>query len=217
MTTQDGKLLAVCVGRPRQFDYGGQPAESAIWKSPVTGRVKVSGSNLEGDEQADKAAHGGRNKAVYAYAVEDKRWWESEIGRSLEHGEFGENLVTEGVDVTGAVVGERWGIGSTILEVSEPRVPCWRFAFRMNDKTFPRKFVEAVRPGAYLRILEEGDLGAGDKIRILERPDHGVSVGDVFRIYSRDRHEVEKLVSVPELSEGWRGWAAEQVRRQARV
>ena len=216
MTLEIGRLVAVCVGRRRQFEYNGRPAESAIWKSPVTGRVAVRGVNLEGDEQADRSAHGGPDKAVYSYAFEDKRWWESEIGRKLEHGEFGENLTTEGIDVTGAVVGERWQVGSALLEVSEPRIPCWRFAVRMNDNAFIRYFTQAGRPGAYLRIIEEGDVGAGDEIRILERPEHGVSVGDVFRIYTRDRHELEALLTVPELSESWRRWAEKGIgnRRQ---
>ena len=214
MTTEIGKLVAVSVGRRRQFEYNGRPAESAIWKSPMAGRVAVRGVNLEGDEQADRAAHGGPDKAVYSYALEDKRWWEGKIGRALEHGEFGENLTTEGIDVTGAVVGERWQVGSTLLEVSEPRIPCWRFAVRMNDNAFIRQFTRAGRPGAYLRILEEGDVGAGDEIRILERPEHGVSIGDVFRIYTRDRHELKALLAVPQLSEGWRRWAESRVGSQ---
>ena len=212
MTSETGTLVAVSVGLRRQFDYKGRSAESAIWKSPVVGRVAVRGVNLEGDEQADRAAHGGPDKAVYAYALEDKSWWESEIGRKLEHGEFGENLTTEGIDVTGAVVGERWKVGSTLLEVSEPRIPCWRFAVRMNDSAFLRQFTHAGRPGAYLRIIEEGDLGAGDEIRIVERPEHGLSVGDVFRIYTRDRHELKALLAAPQLSEGWRRWAEERTR-----
>jgi MOSC domain-containing protein YiiM len=191
---QCGRLIAVSVGRTRTFEYRGAPAESAIWKSPVTGRVAARGVNLEGDEQADRAAHGGPHKAIYAYAIEDKAWWEAEIGRPLAHGEFGENLSTEGVDVTGALVGEHWQIGTTLLEVSEPRVPCWRFAVRMNDPAFPRKFAQAGRPGTYLRIIEEGDVGAGDEIQIVEQPDHDLSIGDVFRIYTRDRHEAEALV-----------------------
>jgi MOSC domain-containing protein YiiM len=176
--------------------------------------VAVRGVNLEGDEQADRTVHGGLDKAVYAYALEDKIWWQTEIGRVLEHGEFGENLVTEGIDVTGALVGERWQVGSTLLEVSEPRVPCWRFAVRMNNDAFLRHFTQAGRPGAYLRIIEEGELGAGDEIRIPERPDHGLSIGDIFRIYTRDRHEVADLLAVPQVSEGWRLWAEARIRSQ---
>jgi MOSC domain-containing protein YiiM len=207
MTITAGKVLSVSVGGVREFEYEGRPARSAIWKSPVVGRVAARGVNLAGDDQADRKAHGGPDKAVYAYAVEDARWWEHAIGRSLAAGEFGENLTTEGIEVNDALVGERWQIGTTVLEVSEPRIPCWRLGVRMNDKMFPRRFTEAMRPGAYLRIVVEGDVGAGDEIRVGERPDHDLTIRDVFRIYTRDRHEVERLLAVPRMSESWRRWA----------
>ena len=201
------RVLAVSVGRPRQFDYHGRPAVSAIWKSPVSGRVAVRGVNLAGDDQADREAHGGPDKAVYAYAVEDARWWASREGRPFDYAAFGENLTTEGIDVNGALVGERWAIGSAVFEISEPRVPCWRLGVRMNDPTFIRRFTEALRPGAYLRIVKEGDVGAGDAIEVVSKPDHGLSVRDVFRIYTRDRGEVARLIEVPQLSDAWRHWA----------
>ena len=201
------RVLAVSVGRPREFDYHGRPARSAIWKSPVTGRVAVRGVNLAGDDQADREAHGGPDKAVYAYAVEDSRWWASREGREFPFAAFGENLTTEGIDVSGALVGERWAIGSGVFEISEPRVPCWRLGVRMKDPKFVVRFTEALRPGAYMRIVEEGDVGAGDPIEVLSKPDHDLSVRDVFRIYTRDRGEVGRLVDVPRLSEAWRHWA----------
>ena len=212
-TRTKGTLLSVNVGGVRKFDFNGRPAASAIWKAPVTGRVAARGVNLEGDDQADRGAHGGPDKAVYAYAMEDGRWWEKELGRPLEHGEFGENLTTEGVNVNGALVGERWEVGSTILEVSEPRVPCWRLGVRMEDKRFPRRFTEAGRPGTYLRIVVEGELGAGDEIRVIERPDHDLTIGDVFRIYTVARDEAGRLLSVPQLSEAWRQWARARIDR----
>ncbi len=186
MTRARGTLLSVNVGGIRQFEFDGREAVSAIWKAPVTGRVAARGVNLEGDDQADRAAHGGPDKAVYAYAIEDLQWWKGELGRPLEYGEMGENLTTEGIDVNGALVGERWEIGNAALEVSEPRVPCWRLGVRVEDKLFPRRFTQAGRPGAYLRIVVEGDLGVGDAIRVVGQPDHGMTVGDVFRIYTRD-------------------------------
>ena len=213
MTLARGTVLSVNVGRIREFDFNGQPAVSAIWKAPVTGRVAARGVNLEGDDQADRGAHGGPDKAVYAYAIEDGRWWETELGRPLESGEFGENLTTEGIDVNGALVGESWEVGSTVLEVSEPRVPCWRLGVRMEDKLFPRRFTEAGRPGTYLRIVVEGELGAGDEIRVIERPDHDLTIGDIFRIYTAGRDEADRLLSVPQLSEAWRHWAQARVDR----
>ncbi len=200
MALARGTLLSVNVGGIREFEFDGRPAVSAIWKAPVTGRVAARGVNLEGDDQADRAAHGGPDKAVYAYAIEDMRWWEKELGRPLEYGEFGENLTTEGIDANRALVGERWEIGTTLLEVSEPRIPCWRFGVRMEDKLFPRRFTKAGRTGAYLRIVVEGDVGSGDEIRVVERPDHDLTVGDVFRIFTRDRDELARLLSVPQIS-----------------
>src|SRR5262249_4869624 len=207
MAATMAKVLSVNVGGVREFDYNGRPARSAIWKSPVAGRIAARGVNLVGDDQADRQAHGGPDKAVYAYAVEDARWWEQEIGRALAAGEFGENLTTEGIDPNQALVGERWQIGTTVLEVSEPRIPCWRLGVRMNDKMFPRRFTEALRPGAYLRIVVEGEVGAGDAIRVADRPDHDLTIRDVFRIYTSDRDEAERLLAVPRMSESWRRWA----------
>jgi MOSC domain-containing protein YiiM len=206
-----GTILSVNVGRPRRFDFHGRPATSAIWKRPVQGRVAVRGVNLDGDEQADRGAHGGPDKAVYAYASEDLRWWERQLGHPLEPGVFGENLTIAGIDVNGAIVGESWQVGTAVLEASEPRLPCWRLGVRMGDESFPRRFVEANRPGSYLRIIREGDLGVGDDVRVVERPEHGVSIGDVFRIYTRDRHQAERLLSVPALSGAWRDWAERQL------
>jgi len=217
MTLATGSLLSVNIGGIREFEYAGRPSESAIWKSPVTGRVIARGVNLAGDDQADRAAHGGPDKAMYAYAVEDYRWWESEIARGLDYGEFGENLTTDGIDVTNAVVGERWEIGSTVLEVSEPRIPCWRLAVRMEDKLFPRRFTQAGRPGAYLRMIAGGDVGAGDEIRIVSRPDHGLTIGDVFRIFTRDQHEVGRLLTVAHMSKSWQTWAEKRLEKDKRA
>jgi MOSC domain-containing protein YiiM len=211
MVITRGKVLSVNVGSPREFEYNGRPARSAIWKSPVAGRVAARGVNLDGDDQADRRAHGGPDKAVYAYAVEDLRWWTQEIGRQPQSGELGENLTTEGIAVNGALVGERWAAGSTVLEVSEPRVPCWRLGVRMNDKLFPRRFTEALRPGAYLRILVEGEVGAGDEIQVIERPGHGLTVRDILRIYAFDRQEAGRLLAIPGMSESWRRWAEQHL------
>jgi MOSC domain-containing protein YiiM len=216
MATDNGKVVSVNVGGIRKFEYRGHPAQSAIWKSPVSGRIAARGVNLEGDRQADREAHGGFDKAVYAYAVEDERWWAREIGRPLSSGEFGENLTTERIEINDALVGERWRIGSAVFEVSEPRIPCWRLGVRMNDEMFPRLFTKAMRPGSYLRIIVEGEVGAGDDISVVERPDHDLTIRDVFRIYTRDRREVARLLAIPQLSASWRGWAEHLVQRGGR-
>ena len=169
--------------------------------------------NPGGDGQAYRSVHGGPEKAIYSDAIEDTNWWERELGRKLEVGQFGENLTIEGMDLTSALVGERWAVGSAVLEVSEPRMPCWKLGVRMEDPQFLRQFTEAGRPGTYFRILVEGELGAGDGIEGVERPDHDVSVGDMFRIFTRDRGEAERFLAVPQMSASWKRWAETWVAR----
>jgi MOSC domain-containing protein YiiM len=202
-----GKLLSVNVGKPREIEWMGRVNKTSIWKSPVEGRVAVRGVNVSGDEQGAPEFHGGPDKAVYTYARDDTVWWERELGRELEHGVFGQNLTVSGVDVTGAVVGERWEIGSVVLEVAQPRIPCWKLGARMNDHSFPVHFAAAGRPGAYLRIVEEGEIGTGDDVRVGEKPKHGLTVGDVARIYHQERSRCHVLLGVPELADEWEDWA----------
>ena len=178
-------MISVNVGAVEEVRWRGEIVTTAIWKHPVEGRVAIRGVNLDGDDQADREVHGGKDKAVYAYAREDVAWWEAEIHRPLEPAAFGENLTLAGVDVTGARIGERWRIGSVELEVSGPRVPCAKLGARMGDPLFPRKFVAAGRPGAYLSVPTPGTLQAGDEVFVVDRPDHGVSVGLVYEVALR--------------------------------
>ena len=204
-------LVSVNVGRPREIEWLGKRGTTAIWKAPVEGRVAVAGVNLAGDDQADRRFHGGPDKAVYAYAGEDYDWWSQELDRPLEPGTFGENLTLQGLDVTAAVVGERWAIGSAVLEVAQPRTPCWKIGVRMDDPDFPVWFAAAGRPGAYLRIVTEGEVGTGDAVEVVHRPAHGLTVGDVARIYHGDRARCGELLKAPELAEEWRAWVAERL------
>ena len=200
--------LRVNVGQPQTRPGGRRFVRSAIWKAPVSGRVAVRGVNVEGDDQADRRVHGGPDKAVYAYAIESIRWWEAELGRELGPGSFGENLTLEGVDVDGALLGERWAIGSAELEVSETRVPCFKLAFRMGDPQFMKQFILARRPGAYLRIVTEGEIGAGDEVRVLSRPDHDISVRSMSEALLVDHDLLPTLLDAPSLSDDWRSWIA---------
>lgn len=161
-----GRVLSVNVGQPRPVERMGRPHSTAIRKEPVDGRVAVRGVNIDGDEQADRRVHGGPEQAVYAYAREDYDWFERELGQPLEPGTFGENLTLEGVDVSGARMGERWTVGSVVLEVTRPRLPCWKLGDRMGDQRFVAFFAAAGRFGAYLRIVREGELGSGDEVRV---------------------------------------------------
>lgn len=217
-----GRLESVNVGLPRPVSWRGHTIQTAIWKSPVLGPVAVQATNVEGDRQGDPRVHGGPDKAVYAYATIDYDWWEGELGRSLDPGTFGENLTVSGLDLVDAVVGERWRIGEVLLEVTQPRIPCFKLGLRMQDGGFPRRFAHAGRPGTYLRVLQEGRLRAGDPVEVVHRPDHGVTVGLIERAYhrggadgaggpSRDiaRGLARRLLAVDELPIGWREWAEE--------
>ncbi|MBV8491427.1 MAG: MOSC domain-containing protein [Candidatus Eremiobacteraeota bacterium] len=202
---------SVNVGRPQEVVWNRQAFTTAIVKRPVTGRVSIAGVNVEGDDQADRTVHGGVDKAVYAYALEDYEWWSAAHGISFEPGLFGENLTLRGVDLSACLIGERWRIGSALLEVSEPRIPCYKLAYRMNEAGFVKKFGQALRPGSYFRILEEGDVAAGDRATIEYRPaSHEVSVYEVMRVRLFARNEKRKLANVQGLSEDWRAWALEE-------
>jgi MOSC domain-containing protein YiiM len=180
---------------------------TAIWKEPVTGRITAAGVNLDGDDQADRRVHGGPTKAVYAYAIEDYQWWVGQIGSSLAPGTFGENLTLAGIDLRAAVVGERWQVGGMTARVTEPRIPCFKLGIRMGDAAFVGRFAAAGRPGTYLAIERAGDVEAGDPIHLLDRPRHGVTIGDIERAYHGHPELVPLLVDLEDLSEGWRDWA----------
>ena len=175
------RVISVNVGKPREIVVDGKVVRTSIWKDPVAGRVVVRDVNVTGDDQSDRKVHGGDRKAVYAYAREDLDWWGGRLGQALASGTFGENLTTEGLDVTGARVGERWRIGQTLLEVTQPRLPCYKLEARMERPGFIAEFIDGGRPSAYLRIVEEGDVGAGDAVEVVSRPDDAPTMGDVMR------------------------------------
>jgi MOSC domain-containing protein YiiM len=202
-----GVVESVNVGTPREISWRGQTVRTAIWKHPVAGRVRVRGTGVDGDEQGNPEVHGGPDKALYAYAAEDYRWWGGQLERAPAAGTFGENLTVGGVDVSGAEVGERWRVGGTLLEVAQPRIPCFKLGIRMGSQRFPRRFAAAGRPGAYLRILAEGEVAVGDPVEVVHRPGHGLTVAEVSRIYHHDHAAAARLLQVPELADTWRRWA----------
>ena len=189
----------------REVPRHGGMVKTGIWKRPVEGRVPVRGVNVAGDDQGDRSVHGGPDKAVYAYAREDTDWWERELGKELPHGVFGENLTLRGVDVTGALIGERWRIGSVLLEVAEPRFPCWKLGLRFGNPKMLKRFAAARRPGAYLRIAEEGELGGADEVVVVARPAHDLTIAAFAHAYLEDHSQLPRLL-IPEVSEAWRDW-----------
>jgi MOSC domain-containing protein YiiM len=201
-----GAVVSVNVGPAADF-RAGRAKRSAIVKAPVVGPVAVRGVNLDGDEQADLRVHGGPDQAVYAYARASYAWWERELGRALAPGTFGENLTVDGVDVDGAVIGERWAVGTCVLEVTGPRIPCFKLAARMGEPAFVKRFAAARRPGAYLRVVTEGALAAGDELAVVSRPEHGVTVALANEAMLFDHDLAVRLLDVPALAWRVRAWA----------
>lgn len=201
-----GVVESVNVGTPRPVQVNGHTVLTAIWKHPTSGRVPLRGVNLLGDDQADRTVHGGPDKAVYAYAREDIDWWETELQRSVGVAPFGENLTVNGLPVSEAVIGEQWAVGSALLQVAQPRLPCFKLGVRMDDPRFLKRFAAAGRPGAYLRILREGDIAAGDEITVHSRPAHAVTIALVSRALLGERHLLPTVVQAPELPADLRAW-----------
>jgi MOSC domain-containing protein YiiM len=211
-----GRVLSVNVGRPAPLSTGTRVVQSAIGKAPVEGPVAARGVNLEGDDQADRSVHGGPDKAVYAYASEDAAYWAERLGRELPPGTFGENLTLEGVDVSGARIGERWRIGSVELQITGPRIPCFKLEVRIGVPGFQKAFLVAGRCGAYLAIAREGELRAGDEVEVLHRPDHAVSPRLVVETMWLDRSRLAELEpAVPDMLPKLAEWYAELKERAA--
>ena len=189
-----GRLEAVCVATPGVLDIPGRgPTASAIDKQPVTGRIAVHRLGLDGDVQVNKKFHGGEGQAVYAFAQEDADVWAAELDRHLPAGRFGENLRTTGLDLTGALLGERWRVGTALLEVTAPRTPCAKFQAYWGVPRLIKRFTVRGASGAYLRVVEPGDIGAGDAIEVVHRPEHGVTTGLAFRAFTTDKHRLSEL------------------------
>ena len=189
-----GRVTAVCVSGPRPIRLPRVgDSHSAIDKRPVTGRVAVHPLGLDGDVQINKKHHGGEGQAVYAYAQEDADWWAAELDRELPPGRFGENLRTTGLDLTGAVLGERWRVGTALFEVTACRIPCANFERFWGVPQLVRRFTARGASGAYLRVLETGDVGAGDTVEVVSRPDHGVTVGLLFRATTTQRRRLPEI------------------------
>lgn len=202
-----GVVVSLNVGRPQTYAWRGQTIVSAIAKSPVAGPLMLRGVNFDGDDQANREKHGGPARAAYAYAVEDYRWWEHELGLTLEPARFGENLTLSGIEVSNAIVGERWRIGGALLEVTGPRVPCAKLAMRLDDPEFTKRFAEANRTGAMLAIVEPGAVSRGDAVTVVSRPDHGWTIAAMLEIYLFAPERRAELQAIPNLAPSWRAVA----------
>ena len=202
------KVLSINIAkRIHTGEWTGSEGRTGIDKEPVSGPVELKDNRVAGDSVIDRKAHGGYDKAVYAYSIEDAKWWEGVIGRELRNGSFGENLTVQGIELNSSLIGERWSVGSCILEVSEPRIPCRVFAGFWDRPTLIKEFTDARRSGTYLRIIEEGKVSAGDEIKVISKPDHEISVLDIFEAKAGNRDKIQEIIKVRELSEKYLEWA----------
>lgn len=206
MSGMSARVISVNVGTPFDAEWAGNLKRTAIVKSQLEGPVKVHTLGVEGDEVADKQFHGGVYQAVYAYAREDLDVWSDRLGLHVPNGQFGENLTTEGIDVNAALVGERWQIGTVILEIADVRIPCSVFQNYMGLKGFDsdkwiKRFTVDARPGPYLKVVQEGDLQAGDELTVVHKPDHDISVTTMFRALTTQRALLPRLLEIgPDLA-----------------
>ena len=196
-------MISVNTGSGKDADWAGKLGRTAIEKRPVPGRVEVGRLGLGGDEQVDKPAHGGPEQALYAYAREDLDWWVEQLGRELTNGMFGENITTAGLDVTGALIGETWDLGTARVQVTAPRIPCVVFAGWMDERHWVRRFADARRPGAYLRVLREGAVGAGDRLEVVSRPAERVTIAESMTAYYGDAELMLRLLRVDGRGRAW--------------
>ena len=209
LPSDDGKqqVLSVNVGEPRRVMVGNIPVITAIFKSPVSGRVAIRGHNLTGDRQADLTVHGGPHKAVYLYPSEHYAYWADELpGKELPFGIFGENLTTTGLTEEATRIGDRFRIGSAVLEVTQPRMPCYKLGIRFERTDMVKRFWQSGRSGIYFAVVKEGDVAAGDAIEQVRVGPENVTVADVVRLFNREENDAAKLRSAlnAPLHGGWK-------------
>jgi MOSC domain-containing protein YiiM len=215
------KVVSVNCGLPREVLWHGRPVTTSFYKEPVEGRVALRTLNLDGDRQSDLTVHGGKDKAVYCYPIEHYEYWHRELpGAALPMGSFGENFTTEGLPSENAIhVGDRFGIGSAEVVVTQPRLPCYKLGIRFGSDGMVKRFLDAGRSGFYLAVVREGEVAAGDEITVLSRDPESVPVSAITRLYLAKRfseeemQQVQRAVRVAALPESWRNYFREKLAR----
>jgi MOSC domain-containing protein YiiM len=196
-------VISVNTGRGRDEPWAGRLRRTAIDKRPVAGPVAVGRLGLAADEQADRTFHGGPEQAVYAYAREDLDWWVERLGRELPNGTFGENVTTSGLDITAALIGEVWRLGTALVQITCPRIPCAVFAGWLDEPHWVKRFAQARRTGAYLRVLAEGTVAAGDRVTVVSRPAEQVTVAESVAAHFGDAEVMQRLLRVTGRGAKW--------------
>jgi len=202
------KLISLNTGRPSDVEVNGRLIRTSIWKSPRTGRLRVSSLNIDGDEQSDLSVHGGTYKAVYCYPSEHYEYWRRELPDvELPWGVFGENLTMEGLLETDVCIGDRMEIGSAEFLVTQPRQPCYKLGIRFGRDDMIKRFLASGRSGFYVRVVLEGDIAAGDSIRFVAHDAGSMSVSDIFALYFDDEgrdDDLRRAAAAPGLAPGWK-------------
>src|SRR5262250_2675836 len=201
------RLLSVNVGLPREVTWNGKTVHTAIWKSPITGRRMVRKLDIDGDAQGDLAGHGAEHRAVFVYQMDSYHYWERFLGRNdFSFGQFGENFTVDGLADNEVCIGDRYCIGGAVFEVTQPRVTCYRVGIRMNEPRMPALLVAHHRPGFYFRVLQEGEVGAGDDIvKVADGPEQltVAHIDALLYLPGHSREDVARALRVPALSKGW--------------
>jgi MOSC domain-containing protein YiiM len=203
------RLLSVNVGLPRDVTWQGKTVHTAVWKAPVDGPRLVRRLNIDGDGQGDLAGHGGEHRAVFVYQIDSYRYWQDQLARNdFTYGQFGENFTVEGLSNAEVCIGDRYRIGGALFEVTQPRVTCYRVGIRMNEPQMAALLVAHGRPGFYFRVLEEGEVAAGDEITRVASGPECISIFEINSLLympGHPRSQLERALRIPALSAGWRG------------
>jgi MOSC domain-containing protein YiiM len=211
------KILSVNVSLPKEIDFEGQKVTTGIFKEPVEGRVMLRTLNLDGDKQADLTVHGGPDKAVYAYPIEHYEFWRKVFpNMEMPNGMFGENFTIEDLMENEVTIGDIFQIGSSKVVATQPRMPCYKLGVKFGRMDVLKKFLASGRSGIYFKVLEEGEVGAGDPIVQITKDPNRITISDIVRLYASDREDIKTMrraVKVEALPEGWKDYFLEQIRR----
>ena len=211
----DMKLISINVGLPRIVTLNGEPVSTGIFKEPVAGRVMLRTLNLDGDRQADLSVHGGPSKAVYVYPSEHYEYWKRELPEmDLPWGIFGENFTSAGIFESEVNIGDRFSVGSAVVMVTEPRMPCYKLGIKFGRSDIVKKFLASELTGFYFGVLQEGEVGADDPIELIEKNDPSVRVSDITRLYTREKRNLgllRRAVQVEALPESWKSYFHQRI------
>jgi MOSC domain-containing protein YiiM len=211
------KIISVNVSLPKKIDFEGQKVTTGIFKEPVEGRIMLRYLNLDGDKQADLTVHGGPDKAVYAYPIEHYQFWRKVYpNMEMPNGMFGENFTIEGLTESEVSVGDAFQIGSSKVIATQPRMPCYKLGVKFGRMDVLKKFLASGRSGIYFKVLDEGEVAAGDPIVQVEKDHNRITISDIVRLYASDREDIKTMrraVKVKALPEGWKHYFVEQIRQ----